>query len=126
MNQFLSIFVAIIGLISISTDIHAQSENWNYRGTLFASYGNPNGYRDEPSVLAELYSSFDGETVIYKLIVGGEVYTASRNPNFSQSQYDNYIRRSQDDHFHGPHLKNCERYPYVAGKYRFNPAHAHK
>lgn len=96
-------------------------------GKVFASYGDPDGYSTESSVVAELYSSFDGERIQYKLIVGGEVYTALKNPKFSQSEYDAYLRKlDREDHYRGIHLKNCQKYPYCAGKYRFNPAHAHK
>lgn len=117
---FLSLFLMGIGL-----SVSAQS-NWAYMGHVFAHYGDPNGYSTESVARAELYSSFDGEKVLYKLIVNGSVYTAYHNPNFSQSAYDDYVKRSSKDHYHGPHLKNCECYPYVAGKYRFNPAHSFK
>lgn len=118
----LSVFIFICAFI-----LNAQSNNWNYMGTVFASYGDPDGYRTESSVTAELYSSFDGEKIQYKLIVGGEVYTAVRNPDFSQSEYDAYRRRvDRDDNYRGVHLKNKRCYPFCAGKYRFNPAHARK
>lgn len=106
-------------------NINAQS-NWNFMGTVLVYYGNPNGCKTESAKWAELYSSFDGEKVIYKLIVDGEVHIATKNPKFSQSEYDEYVRRCEDDHFRGPHLKNEECYPFVAGKYRFNPATARK
>ena len=122
MKRLLLLF--IVAIVSMC-NINAQS-NWNYMGKVFVYYGNPDGYNTESSKLAELYSSFDGKKVEYKLIVDGEVYTATKNPSFSQSEYDSYVERSQNDHFRGPHLKNRELYPYVAGKYRFNPASSKK
>ena len=118
----ISVFVFICTFM-----LSAQSNNWNYMGHVVAYYGDPDGYSTESSVIAELYSSFDGEKIQYKFIVGGDVYTAFKNPDFSQSEYDAYCRRlDRDDHYHGVHLQNKERYPYCAGKYRFNPAYARK
>lgn len=118
-------FIALICCILGSLSSQAQeNENWQYMGKVHASYSNGYDYKTWPSQMGDLYSSFDGKSISYKLIIGGEILTAYKNPSFSQSRYDSYVEASSKDHFRGPHLKNAECYPYRAGKYYFNPANA--
>lgn len=120
MKKSILIFISVI----VSITLFGQSnQQWQYLGRLSAYYGEPDSYTyvREPHVGAQLYSSFDGEKITYKLVIGQEVYPAIPNPDFSLNEYEEYLNT---DFMHRVDLPNKKKYSHCAGKYRFNPSSA--
>lgn len=121
-------FIAILLSVLCISGYAQKDSSWQYMGKIWLSYARPdNAYVSDPE-LGMLYSQFDGENMNYKVYVPAQdcAYQAYRNRSFSLEYYEAYLRASQRDHFHGPHLKISEQYPMCAGKYYFDPAHVFK
>lgn len=127
---FIALFVASCLLCTSSTAQEKDPKNWTYMGVVYGIYDIiKTRSKGEDAVMmkgenAFLYSSFDGEKMIYKIYVPTEdrAYKVVKSVNYTGED----IKWSRNDKniIYIPSLS--EMYTHYGGKYHFNVTSARK